>query len=64
MRVTSADSSPPARHVLCTEYLVPRPAHDAGSLRLLEVLKIIRDAGHAVTLFKERRAPGPLSALC
>jgi rhamnosyltransferase len=51
MRVTSAGSSPPARHVLCVEYQVPRPANDAGSLRLLEILKILRDAGHAVTLF-------------
>ena len=57
--MTSADSSPPARHVLCVEYQVPRPAHDAGPLRLLEVLKIIRDAGHAVTLFMPEIDPSP-----
>jgi GT2 family glycosyltransferase len=49
-------------HVLVVDARVPRPEHDAGSLRMVRLLDLMRELGCAVTLLPmDRAAPGPAS---
>jgi GT2 family glycosyltransferase len=41
------------RRILVIEYMVPRFDHDAGSMRTMAMLRILRNLGHAVTILPD-----------
>ncbi|MBS0455854.1 MAG: glycosyltransferase [Proteobacteria bacterium] len=43
------------QHVLVIDACTPRPDHDSGSLRMFEILKLLREEGCAVSFFADNR---------
>lgn len=44
------------RQVLVIDATTPQPDHDSGSVRLCNILRLLREDGHAVTFFADNRA--------
>lgn len=60
--LSDAGASP---RLLVIDTELPRPDRDSGSLRMIQILKLLREAGHAIDFLAERGASGaaPLAAL-
>ncbi len=44
------------KQVLVIDATTPQPDHDSGSVRLCNILRLLREDGHAVTFFADNRA--------
>jgi GT2 family glycosyltransferase/glycosyltransferase involved in cell wall biosynthesis len=52
--------APPGRkNILVIDHHVPKPDHDSGSLRMFQILRLVRQLGHRVTFIADNLANTP-----